>query len=203
MLAFGSAAVVRAEPILVTSSTFSVEGTFHCRAELCSASGNTVTLGDGDSSATMIFTGRSGTIDVWNHVRPVTLGDIESTASEGFLFPPSPHPAQPVFFLRVVLRQSLPVQGLSTRVFESGPGGTPTLPLLGTDFSHFAVLTGLDNYPRTIFSLSPFPLSLPSSGTTTITADVAVIPEPTTMLLLSTGLGVVYARRRHRNRQQI
>jgi PEP-CTERM motif len=84
-----------------------------------------------------------------------------------------------------------------------GPGGGSVVPLLLSSRDHLLFSTGPNppgfNYTGIVYSLSPFPFSIQSSGVTDLQAAAGAIPEPTTMILVGTGLaGAICARRRKR-----
>jgi hypothetical protein len=196
-------ASARAEPFTVTS-TITTDGWFSCTAIQCGGQGtNSITLGSGLETATLTFTGLSSTFEVTNKARPVALGAFELIASDGFVFPayPAPHPRFPIVRFSMTLGQAQPVLASTTIQWLFGPGGRPSLSLQkGGSYSKLPI--GPDSpYRAIVYSFEPFPIILHPGRISLLSARVGAVPEPSTLLLVGSGLaGAVVARRRRRVR---
>jgi hypothetical protein len=187
------------------NGAFTTEGVFTClRSLACAGSGtNTVTLGSGSNTATLRFNGVDTAVAIGNLVKPVTLGEFQTSSGPGFTFPTRPNPNVAILRFAFTIRHSSPIDSDRQIGITFGPGGTPELPLLmSTSYMSFPVPSELTtpghNYSRFVYSFSPFPFTIPANGTTTFSAQVGVVPEPATMLLVGGGLLAAVALRRRR-----
>jgi hypothetical protein len=203
------AAEVRADPFIVQpdgtvmlNSTLTTTGVFTCRHSQCSGSGtNTVTFENQTGSATITFTGVDIAMRVTNHWTPVTLGSFVATATPGFTFPERNNKYNPVIHFGMLATQGDPAEGTFRKGWNFGPGGMSVLPVLtGTSTFHFRLLEDSEfGYSAINYTVRPFPFSLPSNGRLNLEAQVGVVPEPASLLLLGSGLaGALMARRRSR-----
>src|SRR5262245_46704174 len=192
-LALFAASEAAAEPFVVTSTTVSTSGTFSCRGSItCTGEGtDTVTIGSGANTATISFTGANLSFDVTNELTRVTMGSLDMTASDGFTFPvrTSNPTGLPVLNFALTTHQSDPVSRTSTRLWEFGPGGHGTIPVMVGNGYQVLGLGGTagGGYHSTVYTYRPFPVLL-SPGTVSLTADAGAVPEPATLVLLGTGL---------------
>jgi hypothetical protein len=198
------AELARADPFTL-SLTINTQGRFGCRGDVagCSASGNSVVLGTGSNTATLTFTGVDSTFDVTNVSRRVFLGRFTSTGSEGFTFPTRTNPNVPILQFNFQLTHTSPFDDTNIKPWNFGPGGGTTLRfMIGHTASGIFIppsISAGSGYDMIVYSYLPGgPPSLNGVGSTDLFADVGVIPEPATMILVGAGLAGVVARRRKR-----
>jgi hypothetical protein len=186
--------------IFVAETTFSTSGTFKCRASVpCSDPGsNIITIfGDGGASATIAFNGVNTTMDVTNGITRVPIGEFNMIADDGFVFPTHANnpTGLPILRFFITLNQMAPVAASNGREWDFGPGGHETLPLQ-MGLGYFVRPANVGNYSRIVYSVRPFPFTLNPNSRLTIFADVGAVPEPTSLLLLGTGVAALIARKR-------
>jgi hypothetical protein len=195
---------------LVFNTEFSTGGSFRCREprflpvpclELVDGG---VTLGSGGDTLTLGFTGVNGAATVGNTPVPVTLGHIESSVTgSGISYPTPPNKNAWMVAFDFTMTQSQPVPGgPSGFSWFFGPGNGTVLPLLEATFNHPSFPTGPNppgyEYTEIVYTVPHF--NIPGFNSTIgVGAQAGVVPEPTTLLLVGSGLvGAAYARRRKR-----
>lgn len=189
--------------------TMSTRGIFTClRGVPCSGSGtNSITLGSGASTARLTFTAiNNASFGVGNVAKTVSLGTVTAVSSEGFTFPRSGALGdRGSFRLALTVAHTSPTVSTRGRSLIFGPGGRPDAPLLQSSNggNSFVFPTGPKpagyNYAAIDYSMRPWPFTIRGNGTTNVTARVGATPEPSTLLLLGSGLAYgAYARRRKR-----
>lgn len=182
----------RAEPFEVPV-TVSTSGVFSCIEWGPCFSGdgtNEITFNTPTGTATATFTGVSETYLATNEEqRPVALGQFTVTASPGFTFPVNlANPELPIFAFR------LNANGSQVLHWEFGPGGGTTLFQQVGDYN-FWVTPDADPSPWAGVVFEARPTSLVANATTDLQADISLVPEPSTMLLIGTGLAAIARRR--------
>jgi hypothetical protein len=153
----------------------------------------------GSGSAQITFTGVDVSFDVTNLVQRVPFGEFTFTATDGFTFPTFPtNPKRSILRFSLGLDQTAPEAGAGARLWLFGPGGGEDLRLqMGT----FIFIRPAGPNPfglgKIVYTVGPYPLTLKPNTTTRLFADVAAVPEPTSLLLLASGLtGMALSRRR-------
>lgn len=185
----------RAEPFEVPV-TVTTSGIFNCIEWGPCFSGdgtNQITFNTSTGTATATFTGVSATYLATNEEqRAVALGQFTVTASPGFTFPVNlANPELPIFAFR------LNANGSQVLHWEFGPGGGTTL-LQQVGEYNFSIAPDADPSPWSGVVFEARPTSLVANATTELQADISLIPEPSTMLLIGTGLVAIARRRRGR-----
>jgi hypothetical protein len=207
LVALFAATDARAEPYtilpggdLIFNTSLTTRGTFFCGSVVtCTDSGtNAITLHSSAGTVTLSFSGVSTTIGVGNRTIPVTLGTFEGEYS-GFEPPASANRYVPLVLFDLSLSHSSPTDDTTNMRWRFGPGLARSA---GGTF--LALPSGPNppgyNYGSIIYSLRVFPLILPTSGSRDLVADVGVVPEPASMVLLGTGIAGLYMRRRKQKR---
>lgn len=196
------AEVARADSFSLEGA-FSTSGVFRClgRELACSGSGtDTLTLGSGANMATLTFEGVDRDITITNRARTVNLGQFVVTGPDDFTFPARLNDNPPILNFDFSLMHMTPVMDTNLVRLGFGPGGGTQLPFLSgrthTSFSLAGVDLGGADYSRIVYSLNLRPFSISGQGATVLTADVGVVPEPGTILLVGAGLAGAMARRR-------
>jgi hypothetical protein len=195
-----SSVPARADSFAINGA-FTTSGWFSClSAVACTGSGtDTVTLGSGSNTATLSFNGVDTTVAIGNVAMPVKLGEFTSSSAPGFVFPiRTTSPKRPIVQFHFTIHHTLPDDSSRGARLTFGPGGQTSLPLAEapgyTSFSLNSTSPGR-NYPAFVYSFQ-FPFSVPANGSTDFSAQVGVVPEPATMLLVGGGLIGAGARRR-------
>jgi hypothetical protein len=176
-------------------------GVFRCQGFIaCSGSGtNSVTFGSGDQQATITFNGVTTALQVTNRVQPVALGTFDVVSTPGFTFPERGNRNLPVLHFGLVFEHTSPTPAIGRIGWTFGPGGRPELPIL-RGISTVGLPLDVNppdvGYSAFVYTVRPFPFSLPGHGSLNLVADVGVVPEPGTMLLVGSGIAALIGARR-------
>lgn len=209
LLAMFWGAEVRAEPFTILpdgqvafDTALMTSGVFRCQGRIeCSGSGtNSVTLGSGSKQATITFTGVTTTLQVTNIAQPVALGAFDVVSTPGFTFPERGNVNLPVLHFGLVFEHTSPTPAIGRIGWTFGPGGRSQLPIL-VGISTVGLPLDVNpphvGYSAFVYTVRPFPFRIPANGSLDLAADVGVVPEPGTILLVGSGIaGLIGARRR-------
>jgi len=191
---------------LVFNVAVTSHGVFTCSAAMpCVGSGtNSVILGSGDATRTLRFEGVDTSWSLGNTTRPVVLGTFISETQPGFLLPSLPSSGSPILSFSLFVAHTSPVAAEAGLGFEFGPAFTQTLRQVGQDTgTTFVLPAGVNppgyNYTALVYALAyPFPFDpLPDNGRVNVDAVGGAVPEPSSLLLLGTGIVGLIRRRGH------
>lgn len=184
------------------NTSFTTQGGFTC--SFCSGSGtNSITFGSGANTLTLTFIGVNTTVLVGGTAVPTVVGQIQVVATgTGFVFPANSNPNVALVRLNLQVAQSSPTAGTGGRTFLSGPGGGTSLHLEPFAGDHIAFPSGPNPFSFThiVYTFSGF--TIPNTNALVdINAEVVATPEPVTLLLLGSGLGMTLLSRRFLKRR--
>ena len=181
------------------------EGTFRCLnvenyrpGGSCSASGNTLTLVSGGSSMTISFTGTTQTVIAkGTRSDPLMMGMFTKSFTGGpFSLPPVASVNGALFQFEMLLKSTLPFQTSASIRFGYTSLTGNALPYDCCQYPTYTILDALippeplrysgplyDSFAGVNISLDQTPHM--------ITSRVGVVPEPETIMLLASGLGML------------
>ncbi len=200
-------------PAAASADTFTLSGStqvsFTCyQSTPCSTSSNSVTFGTGPDTTTFTFAGALLNASVGSQASTLVLATVQtSITGAGFVSPVTLGGlSSPLGQMTITLTQDSPTAVTRTIApfLFGGPGSYELLfgGNLGSGGTYLATPTGDPGYPHIVYSFNldtPAVINLPVGSSTNVTAQVGAVPEPTTLLLLGTGLaGVATAARKRR-----
>jgi hypothetical protein len=192
------------------NTDFTTSGSFRCTPWLlfgtCNASGNSVVLGNAGNTMTISFEGLSRPITVTNQQQsPIQLGTFKTvtTGSSPFQFPATraPNGGYLYFLFKMQSQSPLPqthylgggflLRASGLRRFQQTDGITfTTIPRASGPY-----------YPLIAYSSVIFPNLVAGDQEVDLTASPSLTPEPSTNILLASGLlGLAFFVRRRRSR---
>lgn len=194
----GWTTLANGEPAYVMDYAFT--GQFRCIASpsvgSCLANANSITLTNGSQSLTMTFLGASGQLTASNVGERVAIGSIETVLSGPgtFAFPVVTNPNAALFGFAIDLATSAPI--VTHGQWNTGFRTIDPLEVAANccDGRHTYIEVPVSpppapfTYTSVIFDDFTNPVISADNGPIAITADVAIIPEPSTIVLLGTGL---------------
>jgi hypothetical protein len=183
-------------------TTFTTSGHFTCVAALavgsCLATDNAVTITNGSASLTLTFLGVSGDLTATNVRTPMTIGTIQRqvTGVGPFTFPVVTNPNVPLFDFRIEVATTTPLA--SSGYWNAGFRN------VGDDVAGNCC-EGHHTYVQLPVAMPPAPVTytaiiidtfgspvIPNTdGTMQLQASVGLVPEPSTNVLVLSGLAGV------------
>jgi hypothetical protein len=194
------------------TDTYTTTGVFFCAAPLvlgasCEASGNTLRLGSNGAFVTYQFNGLTQAVAATNQPQRVAFGTLVTTPSGagGFTFPTTQMVNATAFSFRLGMRNSAGTELIAKRdyVVRGAPTEQPTS-CCPDDLSAFIVqlprAPGPITYPSVVFSNFTDLRLVSTPESRDISAQVGLVPEPSTFALGAAGLALVGAAARRRAR---
>lgn len=189
---------------LAFNTSFTTQGTFTCSLCTSGSGTNSIVFGSGADTVTITFTGVNTTVVVGGQAVPATIGQFDVVATgSGFVFPLGSNPNLAIVTFSLNINQTSPTAGSRTRNFLAFGGGTSLVfePNLS---DHVTFPTGPNppgfGFTHIVYTFHQF--TIPNfDETVDLNADLVAVPEPASLLLLGSGVGMVLSLVRRRRQK--